>query len=56
MYGDAAVGLKTVRMVELAKSIGAHANSTGSGGAVLVLCPKGDMQVYSLKGEFIATP
>lgn len=51
MYGDSAVGPKTIRMVELAKSIGAYASSSGDGGAVLVLCPKGDMQVYSLEGE-----
>ncbi|GMH32203.1 hypothetical protein BSKO_00037 [Bryopsis sp. KO-2023] len=48
LYGDAVVGEMTVKMVEMAKSVGAHANNAGSGGAVVVLCSGGDLQILSL--------
>lgn len=40
MFGDTALGARNLRMVELARSHGAAAKFPGSGGAVLVLCPK----------------
>lgn len=50
VYGDA-IGRKTLRMTQIAKSVGAYANNSGSGGSVLALCPKGQMQVYALTGD-----
>ncbi|GIL66201.1 hypothetical protein Vafri_19795 [Volvox africanus] len=44
LFGDEVLGSKNLRMVELARSIGAGANYTGSGGAVVVFCPDGESQ------------
>ncbi|GIL91799.1 hypothetical protein Vretifemale_19394 [Volvox reticuliferus] len=49
LFGDGVLGSKNLRMVELARSVGAGANYTGSGGAVVVFCPEGDSQ-----GEVLA--
>eukprot|EP00252_Welwitschia_mirabilis_P004004 TRINITY_DN1413_c0_g2_i1.p1 TRINITY_DN1413_c0_g2~~TRINITY_DN1413_c0_g2_i1.p1 ORF type:complete len:360 (-),score=62.91 TRINITY_DN1413_c0_g2_i1:275-1354(-) len=49
MFGDAALGTLNIKMVEVARSIGAAAKFTGSGGAVVVFCPKGPSQVRQLE-------
>jgi glucuronokinase len=38
IYGDACLGAKNLRMIEICKSLGAAAKFPGSGGAVLGLC------------------
>lgn len=49
MYGDHVVGADNIRMVELAASVGAAAKLTGSGGAVVALCPEGEAQAARLR-------
>ncbi|KAI8471038.1 MAG: ribosomal protein S5 domain 2-type protein [Monoraphidium minutum] len=49
MYGDAALGKLNLRMVAAARSVGAAAKFTGSGGAVVALCPQGEGQEALLK-------
>eukprot|EP01025_Chloroclados_australasicus_P068103 TRINITY_DN9449_c0_g1_i1.p1 TRINITY_DN9449_c0_g1~~TRINITY_DN9449_c0_g1_i1.p1 ORF type:complete len:364 (-),score=35.55 TRINITY_DN9449_c0_g1_i1:227-1318(-) len=49
MYGDEVLGARNVGMVELARRVAAHANFTGSGGAVCVLCNEGQEQVAELQ-------
>lgn len=39
LYGDAVVGPASLAMIEVAESVGAAAKLTGSGGAVVALCP-----------------
>lgn len=48
MYGDAVVGADNLAMVEAAASVGAAAKLTGSGGAVVALCPEGPHQAERL--------
>jgi len=49
MFGDDALGATNIRMIEVARSVGAAAKFCGSGGAVVVLCPQGDEQAARLK-------
>lgn len=49
LYGDEVVGGLNIRMVEVAESVGAAGKLTGSGGAVVVLCPKGGDQEQLLQ-------
>ncbi|KAL4184672.1 hypothetical protein AMTRI_Chr10g226680 [Amborella trichopoda] len=49
MFGDEALGSLNISMVEVARSVGAAAKFTGSGGAVIALCPKGPSQAEDLK-------
>lgn len=49
LYGDAAVGAESIAMVEAAGSVGAPAKLTGSGGAVVALCPEGEAQAERLR-------
>ena len=49
MFGDDALGEINIKMVEVARSVGAASKFTGSGGAVVALCPEGDAQVELLK-------
>jgi len=49
LYGDAAVGAASLAMVEAAGSVGAAAKLTGSGGAVVALCPDGKEQAERLR-------
>ena len=49
MFGDDALGELNIKMVEVARSIGAASKFTGSGGAVVALCPDGDAQAELLK-------
>lgn len=48
MFGDDVLGPVNIKMVEVARSVGASSKFTGSGGAVVVLCPDGDAQVELL--------
>lgn len=49
LYGDAVVGAASLAMAELADSVGAAAKLTGSGGAVVALCPEGEAQAGALR-------
>lgn len=49
MFGDEVLGATNLRMVEVARSVGAAAKFTGSGGAVVVLCLGGEEQVVRLR-------
>eukprot|EP00243_Klebsormidium_subtile_P008411 TRINITY_DN3984_c0_g1_i1.p2 TRINITY_DN3984_c0_g1~~TRINITY_DN3984_c0_g1_i1.p2 ORF type:complete len:109 (-),score=18.36 TRINITY_DN3984_c0_g1_i1:256-582(-) len=48
MFGDEALGEMNVDMVMTARSVGAAAKFTGSGGAVVAYCPEGLDQVKRL--------
>lgn len=48
MFGDEAIGSDTIAMANAANSVGAAANQTGSGGAVLAFCPRGPEQSKKL--------
>ncbi|KAH7845621.1 hypothetical protein Vadar_004114 [Vaccinium darrowii] len=61
MFGDEALGALNIKMVEVARSVGAAAKFTGSGGAVVALCPDGPSQVKLLedacqKAGFVIQP
>lgn len=49
MFGDDVLGWVNIKMIEVARSVGAASKFTGSGGAVVALCPDGDAQVELLK-------
>ncbi|KAJ4762041.1 Glucuronokinase G [Rhynchospora pubera] len=49
MFGDKALGALNIKMVEVARSVGAAAKFTGSGGAVVAFCPEGSTQVSLLE-------
>ena len=44
MFGDECLGARNLEMVATARSAGAAAKFTGSGGAAVALCPEGDGQ------------
>ncbi|GLC39983.1 hypothetical protein PLESTB_001630000 [Pleodorina starrii] len=48
LFGDEVLGALNLRMVELARAAGAGVNYTGSGGAVVVFCPRGEQQAAAL--------
>ena len=48
MFGDDALGAFNVDMVMTPRSVGAAAKFTGSGGAAVVFCPRGDEQVAAM--------
>ncbi|KAK8450266.1 hypothetical protein SEVIR_7G340545v4 [Setaria viridis] len=48
MFGDDVLGSVNIKMVEVARSVGASSKFTGSGGAVVALCPDGEAQVELL--------
>ena len=50
MFGDAALGALNLKMIATARGVGAAAKFTGSGGAVVALCPKGAAQEAALIG------
>ncbi|KAL2904596.1 Glucuronokinase 1 [Bienertia sinuspersici] len=61
MFGDDALGDINLKMVEVAREVGAAAKFTGSGGAVVAFCPDGPQQVELLqeacqKAGFIIQP
>ena len=51
MFGDAALGAFNVHMVQVASACGAGAKFTGSGGAVVALCPLGEAQEAQLQRD-----
>lgn len=53
LYGDA-VGAQNLAMVAAAESAGAAAKLTGSGGAVVALCPEGEAQAERLRAACAA--
>nr|KYP44013.1 hypothetical protein KK1_034535 [Cajanus cajan] len=51
MFGDDALGALNLKMVEVARKVGAASKFTGSGGAVVAFCPEGASQVKLLEDE-----
>lgn len=51
MFGGAALGETNLAMIATARSVGAAAKFTGSGGAIIALCPEGEPQERRLQGE-----
>lgn len=49
MFGDDALGSLNIKMVEVARSVGAASKFTGSGGAVIAFCPNGPSQAEQLE-------
>ncbi|XP_057482617.1 LOW QUALITY PROTEIN: glucuronokinase 1-like [Actinidia eriantha] len=49
MFGDDVLGALNLKMVEVARSVGAAAKFTGSGGAVVAFCPDGASQAKLLE-------
>ncbi|KAF5834847.1 ribosomal protein S5 domain 2-type protein [Dunaliella salina] len=49
MFGDAVIGEANIKMVEVARSVGAACKFAGSGGAVVAFCPLGVEQRHSLQ-------
>ncbi|KAM7509866.1 hypothetical protein LguiB_008741 [Lonicera macranthoides] len=49
MFGDDALGALNIKMIEVARKVGAASKFTGSGGAVVVYCPDGPSQVQLLE-------
>ncbi|XP_073008891.1 glucuronokinase 1-like [Typha latifolia] len=49
MFGDDVLGSLNIKMVEVARSVGAASKFTGSGGAVLAFCPEGPAQAKLLE-------
>lgn len=61
MFGDDALGAMNIKMVEVARGVGAASKFTGSGGAVVAFCPDGPAQAKLLeyackKAGFIVEP
>ncbi|KAL9323287.1 hypothetical protein ACSQ67_008144 [Phaseolus vulgaris] len=51
MFGDDALGDLNIKMIEVARKVGAASKFTGSGGAVVAFCPEGTSQVKLLEDE-----
>lgn len=49
MFGDEVLGALNLKMIEVARGVGAAAKFTGSGGAIIAFCPKGPEQVKLLE-------
>eukprot|EP00249_Psilotum_nudum_P019473 c27271_g2_i1 orf=1449-2345(+) len=49
IFGDEALGKLNIKMIEVARSVGAAGKFTGSGGAVVAFCPQGSSQVKLLE-------
>ncbi|KAJ0052132.1 hypothetical protein Pint_02832 [Pistacia integerrima] len=49
MFGEAALGDLNIKMVEVARRVGAASKFTGSGGAIVAFCPDGPSQVNLLE-------
>ena len=61
MFGDEVLGALNLKMIEVARSVGAASKFTGSGGAIVAFCPEGPAQVKCLedacqKAGFIVQP
>ena len=48
MFGEAVLGEANLSLVRAVRSVGAACNFTGSGGALVVLCPEGAEQEAAL--------
>lgn len=48
-FGDEVLGALNLKMIEVARSVGAAAKFTGSGGAIVAFCPEGPDQVKRLE-------
>jgi glucuronokinase len=55
MFGDAALGDTNLAMIATARSVGAAAKFTGSGGAIVALCPQGEQQEQALQGGAVVS-
>ncbi|XP_042461288.1 glucuronokinase 1-like isoform X2 [Zingiber officinale] len=49
MFGDDALGSLNIKMIEVARSVGAACKFTGSGGAAVAFCPEGPAHVQLLE-------
>uniref|UniRef100_A0A803QLE5 GHMP kinase C-terminal domain-containing protein n=1 Tax=Cannabis sativa TaxID=3483 RepID=A0A803QLE5_CANSA len=49
MFGDDVLGAMNLEMVQVARGVEAASKFTGSGGAVVVFCPDGSLQVKQLE-------
>lgn len=49
MFGDDALGSLNIKMIEVARSVGAACKFTGSGGAAVAFCPEGPAQAQILE-------
>lgn len=49
MFGDDVLGALNLKMIEVARSVGAASKFTGSGGAIIAFCPEGPAQVKLLE-------
>lgn len=61
MFGDDVLRTPNLKMIEVARSVGAASKFTGSGGAIIAFCPDGPAQVKHLedacqKAGFIVQP
>lgn len=54
LYGDASLGWKNLRMIEIARSLGAAAKFPGSGGAILIYCDPETVNTWKLKKAMYA--
>lgn len=54
IFGDAALGDTNLQMIATARSVGAAAKFTGSGGAIIALCPDGKQQEQRLQGKGVS--
>lgn len=54
LYGDACLGRKNLRMVDIARSHGANAKFPGSGGAILIYCNPATVNVWQLRKAMYA--
>lgn len=51
MFGDDVLGDLNIKMVEVARKVGAASKFTGSGGAIVAFCPDGPSQARLLEEE-----
>lgn len=51
LFGDQALGESNLEMIRVAESCGGAAKFTGSGGAVVVYCPGGQLEIQNLQEE-----
>ncbi|KAG6502781.1 hypothetical protein ZIOFF_035069 [Zingiber officinale] len=49
MFGDDALGSLNIKMIEVARSVGAACKFTGNGGTVVAFCPEGPAQAQILE-------
>ena len=53
IFGDEVLGRSNLEMVNLAESVGAAGKFTGSGGAIVVYCPRGQEQAKDLETKCV---